>query len=143
MKKCIGIVLFVIVGAFLYVYIPSVRAQNVMPRTHTVCPQSGTGCTLVGNSGIQQAINQAKTGDIVEIRAGSCTTDISISSKGILVQGAGKGKTTINGRVQMSGVLTTIMQLGKITIQNSTNTGITITGAPTVAFDRVEVLNHA
>lgn len=120
-----------------------VHAVGVLPKTYVACKTSSSGCDFVGDNSIQQAIDAARGGDVVEIRPGTYNTSFAINTKSIYIQGAGKGETIVNGNVTVKGLLTTIAQVEQMTIQNSNAAGITIEGNVTFSLDRVEVLNHS
>jgi hypothetical protein len=52
---------------------PAAEAPEDGPNTHIVCPTQAAECTFAGGSGIQAAIDAAKDGDTVQIRAGTYT----------------------------------------------------------------------
>jgi hypothetical protein len=89
--------------------------------TLTVCE---TGPPTCGYKHIQEAINEAKSGDTIEIAAGTYDELLAIPGSGsatsLSLQGAGAGKTTIDGTE--SGTVVAISSHETVTI-----TGVTVT----------------
>jgi|GEM_PF-3164058 len=123
---------------------PPVMAQGVLPQTIVACKTQGTGCTFVGSTAIQQAINEAQksTGNVVEVRAGTYDETLTIGSRSLYIQGAGNAQTIINGSISINGLTTTVIQVEKLSIQNSAASGIRISGFATVLLNKLKVLDH-
>lgn len=99
-----------------------------------VCPIEGAGCSHVGGDGIQQAIDEAKNGDIITIRAGSYTRSTPtktnylnqkfngcvIDMKGRKITLRGQGGVIIDVNNKHDGYVGICNVEGEITIENMT-----------------------
>lgn len=82
---------FIFIGFFVF-SIKNLNASTII------------NATTCSNSDIQTAINQAQSGDVVNVPAGSCTWTSGISvTKGISLQGAGINSTIITDGLDSSG----------------------------------------
>lgn len=102
------------------------------PAAHAASTITATTCK---GPDVQAAINTARDGDTVAIPAGTCTwtTQVVVTGKGITLQGAGIGQTTIVDQVDDTCVLVTCGTMLRVTTDASdafTLTGFTFDGGP-------------
>ncbi|MBP9691642.1 right-handed parallel beta-helix repeat-containing protein [Candidatus Woesebacteria bacterium] len=122
-----------------------VQAQVTTGQTVVACQAQAAGCTFFGNGAIQKAIDQAQasSGNVVEVREGTYSENLTVGAPSLYIIGAGKGKTVISGGMTVTGTNNSIYQIEKLTLQNSTTNGLKIMGAGTILVNKVESLNHA
>lgn len=143
-KNRFFITAYILLLSILYVksHIP-VEAQGILPQTYVACKSSAANCSFVGDTSIQQALDAARSGDVVEIRAGTYNTTLTLSPKSVFIQGAGRRDTIINGSITINGLNNSIIKIEKLTVQNGSGVGIQVNGSPTLSLNEIILRNHA
>ncbi len=121
----VKVILLLIIALTVSTFVSLNRVSPVQADTITVCALSCTYTT------IQEAIDNATSGDIITIATGTYTETLSITKSGITLQGAGVGQTILQGDVDCT---TSAGSIGGITLSQGIS-GTTIADLTVTGFD--------
>ena len=128
--------------ALLVAGLAPVQAQDVFVDDDT-CPSTGSGTSGDPYCEIQEAVDNASAGDLIDVAAGTYAENVTVS-KSVTLQGASSGTATIDATGGTGeGIVVTVpgVTVDNFEIQAATF-GIAVRGVTTTASDGLTITNN-